>query len=648
MRSPSERRLLAAPFLMVFFFVFLTLINPPLFNEYLETLLVDYRFKIRNLISPPKVPKEILIVAVDERSLSRYGRWPWNRDLQAKLIGRILEGKPKVLGIDIFYPESESPTTDRALTDLFRKHRDRLVVALGCEVEKGRTFDGEVPDPLPDLSISRIRKVKDLHPIRACRVLLPPPPLAEAVPFGHVYTLPDRDGKLRWEPLYIEYGDEFLPSFSLQAARIALGIPPERVTIIGGKGVDLGERTIPTDRFGRLHINYLGREGTFRYVSAATVLSGKTPADLFHDKIILLGTSAISTYDMRVSPFSANMAGVEKNATVVANIVLSRFIQGVPLWVDMIVVFMTGALVAFLLQKTRARASFLLLLALLALLLSSNLFAFSHYGLRLNLIYPLLTVITEGSYMISRKYLLEERHSRKVRALFSSYVTRKVVDELIADPALAKLGGERREVTILFSDIIGFTRFSESHRPEEVVAMLNEYLDAMTDIVFRWEGTLDKFIGDAIMVFWGAPLMQEDHAERGLRCALHMLQRLGELQEKWRSEGKNPLGVGIGINSGEVLVGNIGAEGKKMDYTVIGDHVNLASRVETLTRKYGAKILITEYTLTKIRHLLEEGQFGHLHLRDLERVIVKGKEQPVEIYELKREKHGTPRGSGKE
>jgi len=219
--------------------------------------------------------------------------------------------------------------------------------------------------------------------------------------------------------------------------------------------------------------------------------------------------------------------------------------------------------------------------------------------------------------------------------MFSSYVTEKIVNELIKNPSMAKLGGERREITVLFSDVRGFTSLSEKHSPEEVVSILNEYLGEMAEIVFKWEGTLDKFIGDAILAFWGAPMKQENHAELAVKCALNMVKRLEELQQKWQSEGKSVLDCGIGINTGEVLVGNIGAEGKKMDYTAIGDHVNLGSRVEGLTKKYNVHILITEFTLDKIRGLITAGKLYRTSVKGLEKVVVKGKEQPVAIYEVK-------------
>jgi len=219
--------------------------------------------------------------------------------------------------------------------------------------------------------------------------------------------------------------------------------------------------------------------------------------------------------------------------------------------------------------------------------------------------------------------------------MFSSYVTERVVNELIRNPGMAKLGGERKDVTILFADVRGFTSFSESHSPEEVVPILNEYLGAMTDIILKWEGTVDKFMGDAILAFWGAPMKQENHAELAIKCSLNMLCKLKELQEKWKADGKPPLDAGIGINTGEVIVGNIGAEGRKMDYTVIGDHVNLASRVEALTRKYNANILVTEFTMQAIHEAIQSGRIGHIVATGIEKVIVKGKENAVGIFEIK-------------
>ncbi len=616
-------------------FALLAVENPSFISGHVETLLLDYRFKVRNILSPQSVPENIMIVAVDEKSLSEYGRWPWDRTLQVKLINTVFDGNPKVVALDIFYPEPESPVSDRALAGVFNKYRDRLVVALGFDVKSKMKFEGEIDDILYDHSILRIENLKHLKPAEAYRVLLPKEPIASSATYGHVYAMPDRDGKLRWESVYIKYGDEYFPSLALQTARIALGIAREKMSIIGGEGVDLDGLFIPTDKFGRAHINYIGKERRIIYRSAADILSGRVSAEIFRDKIVFIGTSAIATYDTKITPFSANMPGVEKNATAVNNIINRNFIKKSESYIDLLAVLLMGLSVMFISRKQGALYTFFVYSFLVFALVVSNQVLFTYYVIRMNLIYPLLTVLAVGTFIISYRYFIEEKSARSIKRIFSSYVTERVVNELIKNPGMARLGGERREVTVLFTDIRGFTTFSEKRTPEEVVAILNEYLGAMTDIIFKWEGTLDKFVGDEILAFWGAPMRQENHAELALRCALHMAKRLKELQEKWESEGKPTLNAGIGMNTGEVVVGNIGAEGKKMDYTVIGDHVNLGARVEALTKKYKTHMLITEFTFNKVRALVESGSISHLSIKGLEKVIVKGKEQPIKIYEVK-------------
>ncbi|MER3421996.1 MAG: hypothetical protein C4293_00925 [Nitrospiraceae bacterium] len=237
--------------------------------------------------------------------------------------------------------------------------------------------------------------------------------------------------------------------------------------------------------------------------------------------------------------------------------------------------------------------------------------------------------------------MTEEKQTREIRALFSSYVSPQIVNELIKDPSKATVGGQRRELTMLFSDVVGFTSFSENHSAEEVVAQLNEYLEAMTEVVFHWHGTLDKFVGDSIVVFWNAPIEQPNYVELAVKCALHMRKRLTELQEKWRTEGKIPFDNGIGINTGTAVVGNIGAQGKKMDYTMIGDYVNLTARIEGLSRQLSSGIVVTEYTAARLKELItiqensnNRGRLGHVALPRLGEVKVKGKDQPVVVYGL--------------
>jgi adenylate cyclase len=239
------------------------------------------------------------------------------------------------------------------------------------------------------------------------------------------------------------------------------------------------------------------------------------------------------------------------------------------------------------------------------------------------------------------RFMTEEQQAREIRKMFSNYVSPRIVEQLIKDPTKAALGGQRKELTMMFSDVAWFTSFSEKHKAEDVVAQLNEYLGAMTEVVFHWNGTLDKFVGDAIVVFWGAPVDQPNHVELAVKCALHMRKRLSELQDRWRAEGKTILDNGIGINTGVVVVGNIGAESKKMDFTMIGDHTNLAARVQGLTRKLECPIVITEYTAARVKNMMavadrgdNRGRLGHVSLRKLGRARVKGRDETVIVYAL--------------
>jgi adenylate cyclase len=617
-------------------FLALNLVAPQFVEERVESLLVDFRFQLRNLMAPPPVPGNIVIVEVDEKSLEKYGRWPWSRVRQAKLIDRIVQAKPAVLAVDIFYPERESKKADAVLAKTLAKARGSVVLAAGFDTSAPKAV--EPPDFLLDNALvnikdqSRMAPEGDAVPVTVTKPKTSIAMLSSQAMLGHVYSPSDLDGKLRWEYLYIRYGDDVYPSLSLMAAARALGKTAADITVYAGRGVLVGGTYIPVEPSGRMRVDYLGRDRTLRYISAADVLSGTFPVSDLKDNIVFLGTTAISTYDFVVTPFSARMPGVEKNATVVENILNKRFLKNIPVSVVSLMVLITGLILSLMLPQVRAMHGIVLSLALMAVFAAANQYFFAYRGYYANFFYPFANMALISVFAGSYKYLTEERKAKELKTMFSHYVSPKIVEELLKNPELAKLGGYRREITVLFSDVRGFTTFSESRKPEEVVEHLNEYLHEMTDIIFKWDGTLDKFVGDEIMAFWGAPLEQPNHAELAIKCALNMSDKLEELQEKWRAEGKYPLDNGIGINTGDVLVGNIGSADKKMDYTIIGDHVNLGARVETLTRKYDSRVLITEFTFEKIKHLVEEGELYRVDMKEMDTVKVKGKEIPVKIF----------------
>jgi adenylate cyclase len=613
--------------------------DPAVIREHFESKTYDLRLRLRERLRPSPRRNDIVIVALDEKSLEEYGRWPWSRTLTARLVQSISAGHPRTIGIDIFFSEPESPTADAALATAVKAAGNVVLPVVFSDVAVGTTPpSAEQNDLLWDAAFMEVKSVEGIPwkrwAIQGMRPLPPRPEIARsAAALGHVSSHPDMDGVMRWEILALKHGDDAYPSLALQVARAALGQRHDDLGLFGGSAIRIGERFIAVDLSNRILINYYGPEGSFPYISAADLLSGRIKANVLAGKVVLIGTTALATYDQKVSPFSADMPGVEKNATVVENILSGTFMRKSPGIIELGTILSTALLLTLLLPRLSARYGVIVGFSLMGAYLVTSLVTCMG-GIWLSLIYPLGNMTFIVTAQTVNKLLFEEKQSRQIRAMFSSYVTERLVNEMIRNPDMAQLGGQKREITVLFSDIKGFTTYSERHQPEEVVAILNEYLGAMTDVVLKWDGILDKFIGDAIVAFWGAPMKQEDHAERAVRCALEMQEVLDTLGQKWEREGKAPLFSGIGLNSGEAIVGNIGAEGKKMDYTVIGDPVNLGARVESLTRRYEARVLMTEYTLERLRPAIAAGQFPGVAIIGQERVIVKGKYTPVGIYAI--------------
>ena len=606
--------------------------------EELENRMLDLRFRWRGPLVPPE---EVVIAAIDEESIARLGRWPWDRDRLAELVRALNRSGADLIVFDIILSEAERH--DAALAEAMDEAGNVLLpIVFAFDGEDDRELPPEVADGAYR-SVRNQEAWREFPPITAGKVLVPVPELAAAaMGFGHINMFPERDGILRWEVLAIAHQGKLFPSLPLQAATMRLGIPPDDLILEATRGISVGQRFLPTDVWGRTLIPWYGPGRTFPHFPIAAILAGEVPPEQLAGKIVLVGASAVGIYDLRVTPFAAAMPGVEKHASIIASILEGRSIRRIALPLRLTVLLAIGLALALLLSRLRAVGGGVVTATSLALLVAAAHFAFVRQGIWLDLAYPAGGILASFLGITVYNYATEERKARRIKGMFSSYVTERIVNELIRDPQMARLGGSRREVTVLFSDIRGFTTLSERLTPEEVVSQLNEYLGAMTDVIFRWEGTLDKFIGDAIVVFWGAPMPQENHAELATRCALEMSARVKTLQAKWAAAGRAVLEIGIGVNTGEVLVGNIGAEGRKMDYTVIGDHVNLGARVEGLTRTYGAEILITGFTLEKIRDRIAGGALGPIRVSGLDRVVVKGKEKPVDIYEVRETEDSTP------
>ena len=597
------------------------------FFEILESKTLDLQFALRGPVQPGP---ETVIATIDEKSIKNLGRFPWPRSTWGRVVDRLTEEGAKVIVFDVFFTEPETVASD----DLFQRaimRSGRVVLPVVFDFTEGGYKESGFTDQKIDFLIpSAYMAMKNTDaPFGAPKAKMALPTLlrfsAYAKALAHINMNPDIDGTLRWEMLAVEYQDDYYAPIGLQAARLYRDVPLEKMALDFAGSVQLGETTIPTDEFGRMLINYRGPNRTFPMYSISDLLDRNLPAGTFKDKIVLIGATAIGIYDLRVTPYSPNMAGIEKHASVVDNILKGDFLRRAP-DLDIPLIFIFTLLLGILIPRLGARSGAAVFIVLFAVFSGFVYYLFIAKGIWFSWIYPASALFFGYTSQTAYRFFTEERRARDIRKMFSSYVSKRIVDELIRDPNKAKLGGDRKEITVLFSDIRGFTNFSEKHEPEDVVSLLNEYLGAMTNIVFEHDGTLDKFVGDAIMALWGAPVGQPDHAERACRCSLVMIKKLKELQAKWTAEGKYAIDIGIGINTGDMVVGNMGAEGKKMDYTVIGDNVNLGARLEGLTRKYNNHIIISEFTYAKVKDIVQVNELGA--------VTVKGRERPVVIYDL--------------
>jgi adenylate cyclase len=455
---------------------------------------------------------------------------------------------------------------------------------------------------------------------------------------GFFNVFVDADTVVRQMPLAIPYGRDadranwdMYPSLDVQALRLYLRLTNEQTVLNYGDGgvasVEFGPKlVVHPDLVSRMLVNYHGPARTYPYVSFADAAEKKFAPGTFKDKIVLVGASATGIGDLRATPFgSLDFPGVEIHANFIDNILNQQFLKrGAPeALTDVGFILLFGIPLGIWLAVVQPRwmpLSLVLLFPFAAVVY----WAFLH-GWLLNFIVPaLFTLIPNVSLVALYRVLIEEQEKRKVRGAFQQYVSPEVIRRLLSDPERVK--PRKTEVTVLFSDIRGFTTISETLDAQELAGLLNGYLTEMTRIIFRNQGTLDKYIGDAVMAIWGAPFDEPKHAERCVNAALNMLARLGELQKDWRTRGKPVLEIGIGINTGIASVGNMGST-LRYGYTAMGDAVNLSSRLEGLNKEYGTRILISEST----RKGLTDGQFA---VREIDFIRVKGKHQPVTIFEV--------------
>jgi adenylate cyclase len=400
-----------------------------------------------------------------------------------------------------------------------------------------------------------------------------------------------------------------------------------RVGEFGVEGLQIGERLVPTDEKGRLLINYRGDALTFPHVSIGDILAGEVPLGTFRDRVVLVGVTATGTYDMRSTPFNPVYPGVEIHANAIDNLITGDFISK-PAWTavyDAIAIAILAVLVALSLPRVSALAGLAITFSLFAVHIGVARELFVRWGVWLNIVYPLLSCVTTYTVLTVFYYVTEERERKKIRGAFDKYVSSDVIEQMMDDPSKLELGGEERIATVLFSDLQGFTSYSERFSPRQMMELLSEYYGCMTDAVFEHGGMLKEYVGDELMAIFGAPVEASDHAALACRAALAMQRKRRELSEEWLATGRPALHARTGVNSGPMLLGNIGSK-HRFSYGAIGDDVNLGSRLEGLNKQYTSEILIGE----KTRGLVGEAFL----LREIDQVRVVGKKLPTRIFEL--------------
>ena len=651
--------------LITLFSLFIYSLNLTIF-ELLELKAYDLKVSLRGT---RPVSGRVVIVAIDEHSLKREGRWPWPRTRLAKLVDKLSQSGVAAIGLDLLFPEKDiyipldEVKSEIEKKDLTGMNRKKLVSWLEQVGDSDAKFaaalrrsersvlgyfvyataeqaegSAEVmgPKELELLAFSEYSMVEFsdqslkhdfLRPMAAVGLSLPSL-MNAANSSGYVSYKPERDGVLRFVPMVQAHNKALFPPLSLQLLKEAtrlnsvVRVFPDRVAEIL-----LGDIAIPVTGKGDFLINYYGPNQTFTRLSASDVIDGTVNPEQLKNKIVLVGATAAALSDLHITPYGPLYPGVEVHANIIENVLNQDFLQRPP-WVrllDVMVVLGTGLLLglAALYFKAFGTATFLLF-GVGGYLVADYVF-FTQQGLWVHTVYPIFSQMLVYSGITLYRFTFEEREKRFIKKAFSQYLAPAVVDRLVENPQLLKLGGERKVLTAFFSDVADFSTIAEQLKAEELVDLLNDYLTDMTEIILKYEGTVDKYEGDAIIAFFGAPITLEDHASRTCLAAIDMQKRLAELREGWKKEGKHELFMRIGINTGQMVVGNMGSI-NRMDYTMIGDSVNLAARLEGVNKQYQTYTMISQYTYEKAKENIE--------VRELDCIRVVGKQEPIKIYEL--------------
>lgn len=644
--------------LLVVFALWLSIAPTPFARQVIDRLdNLGYDLQLRThvltLSHPPSSP--VGIVDIDDVSLKAEGRWPWPRNKLAQLVAQLQQAGAAVIAFDVFFGEQE-PNVGQEIIDFLAKKNEltpsieqilkKNLSSLNNDIIFANSLSkistvlalGFLPRPqtqnvlpLPLLVLSPTDR-EQLDLIVAKGFISNIPQLQEAAKYGgFINVFPDMDGIIRKAPLIIEYNEKLYPSLALQSVLLFLDEKVELVTPSYNKvkqleGIKIGASTIPTNATGEVFIPFIGKSYTFPYYSATAILHGKIPKNELLGKILFIGTSATGLGDLKATSIDNTFPGVEVQATIANGLLINNF-SFKPAWTfgaNLVMTFALGLLAVFIFPHLGPRTlSAIIILFPLGMLLINN-WIWEGTGFILSVLMPVILVLMIAILNMIYGYLFETRRREHLKEMFGQYVPEKHIDQMLKAKGGYGLGGEDRDMSVLFADIRNFTTISEGLSARELVEMLNTFFTPMTQIIFNHRGTIDKYVGDMIMAFWGAPLKDKYHARHALLSALEMQRQINKMRETVHITRWPEIKLGIGINSGTMSVGDMGSQFRR-NYTVLGDNVNLASRIEGLTKHYGVEILVSESTTH------DQPRFV---FRMIDRVRVKGKTRAITIYEL--------------
>lgn len=635
----------------------------PFLNQ-LENWTYDARL---NFTRPDTQDNRIVIVDIDENSLEEVGRWPWGRNKLARIVDNLFDYyQASVVGFDIVFAEKDQSSglsifdglAENELRDNleFRQTLEKIRPTLqldqifaksliGRNVVMGYYFKAKVPEDESGTTGSLPPAIMKLDQLWSDRLSINKADgyggnleiLQNSAINGGFFDNPhvDQDGVFRRVPLLQSYQNHLYPSFALATTQAYLN--QSRVDLkveTSGKGddrdyialeaVSLGNYLIPVDANASVYVPFRGLKGSFPYISAHKVLNRKLEKDAIKGKIVLVGTSAPGLLDLRSTPVQNIYPGVEVHANIISGI-LDKNINHHPAWTigyEFVILILLAIIMALLLPAISPFMAAAGSIAMSFLVIGGTMIAWNNQ-LILPLASPLLLIVLIFVWHMTFGFFIESRGKRQLANLFGHYIPPELVDEMSESPTEFSLDGENREMTVLFSDVRGFTTISEGMDPKQLTQLMNALLTPMTRVIHKHRGTIDKYMGDAIMSFWGAPINDPEHARHGLYAAMEMMEELKIMQADFKQRGWPEVNIGIGLNTGDMSVGNMGSE-FRMAYTVLGDAVNLGSRLEGLTKYYGVNIIVSEST----KKCIPEFTF-----RELDLVLVKGKNEPVAIFE---------------